>query len=84
MCDPDAASDGIQLGSDTNHITVWTFWKDGVRRAAWVGASVLLLLLPAWSPTALGYAFILVQAGEVAVLAEMQYASLRAFAAPAA
>lgn len=52
--------------------------------AAWVGASVLLLLLPAWSPTGLGYAFILVQAGAVAVLAEMQYVGLRGSSALAA
>ncbi len=52
--------------------------------AAWVAASVLLLL-PGWiHPTGLGYAFILGQAGAVAVLAEMQYAGLRNASALAA
>jgi hypothetical protein len=53
--------------------------------AAWVAASVLLLLLPGWiHPTGLGYAFILVQAAAVAVLGEMQYVGLRGSSALAA
>ena len=45
--------------------------------AAWVAAS-LLMLLPGWiHPNGLGYAFIVGQAAAVAVLAEFQYAGLR-------
>jgi hypothetical protein len=45
--------------------------------AAWVAASVLLLL-PGWiHPNGLGYAFVVGQAVAVGVLAEMQYAGLR-------
>jgi len=53
--------------------------------AAWVAASVLLLVFPGWvHPNGLGYAFILGQAGAVAVLAEMQYVGLRKSAVLAA
>lgn len=52
--------------------------------AAWVAASVLLLI-PGWiHPNGLGYAFILGQAAAVGVLAEMQYAGLRNSSALAA
>ncbi len=50
--------------------------------AAWVAAS-LLLLVPGWiHPSGLGYAFILGQAAAVAVLAEMQYGALHKAAPP--
>jgi hypothetical protein len=45
--------------------------------AAWVAGSVLLLVSGQLSPSALGTAFILVQALAVAVFAEMQYMGLR-------
>ncbi len=45
--------------------------------AGWVAASLLLLLAGWVEPNGLGYAFILGQAGAVAVLAEMQYVGLR-------
>lgn len=45
--------------------------------AAWVIASVLLLVSGEIAPNWLGSAFILVQAVAVAVLAEMQYVGLR-------
>ena len=45
--------------------------------AAWVAGSVLVLVSGQLSPSALGTAFILVQALAVAVFAEMQYVGLR-------
>lgn len=45
--------------------------------AAWVAASVLVLLAGWIYPNGFGYAFILGQAAAVAVLAEMQYSGLR-------
>jgi hypothetical protein len=44
---------------------------------AWVAASVLLLVSGLIDPTALGYAFIVVQAIAVAVFVELQYVGLR-------
>jgi hypothetical protein len=44
---------------------------------AWVAASVLLLVSGLIDPTALGYAFIVVQAVAVAVFVELQYVGLR-------
>ena len=43
--------------------------------ALWVAASIALLFL--FSPTPLGYAFVIVQALAVALLAELEYAELR-------
>ena len=51
--------------------------------AAWVAASVGLLLSGRVEPTPLGYAFVLAQALAVAVFAEMQYVGLRRSAAAA-
>ena len=48
-----------------------------VLNALWVGASIVVAALGWLSPTTLGVAFILVQAGAVAVLAEVQYLGLR-------
>lgn len=44
---------------------------------AWVAASVALLVSGAVAPTVLGYAFVLVQAVAVGVLAELQWIGLR-------
>ena len=49
--------------------------------AAWVAASVLVLLTGWVAPNGLGVAFVLVQALAVAVLAELQYTGLRRAAA---
>lgn len=51
--------------------------------ALWAVDSVLLLLTGWVSPTALGIAFVLVQAGVVAALAEMQFTGLRRLPATA-
>ncbi len=48
---------------------------------AWVAASVALLVSGAVTPTMLGYAFVLVQALAVGVLAELQWIGLRRTAA---
>jgi len=45
--------------------------------AAWVAASVLILFADAVQPNALGYAFVLVQAAAVALLAEVEVVGLR-------
>jgi hypothetical protein len=45
--------------------------------AAWVVASVVLLLSDAVAPNALGAVFVVVQALAVAVLAELEYVGLR-------
>lgn len=52
-------------------------WAVIAANAAWVIASVLLLVSGEIAPNWLGSAFILVQAVAVAVLAEMQYVGLR-------
>jgi hypothetical protein len=49
--------------------------------AAWVVASVLLLASGSIDPTALGYAFVIVQAVAVAAFVELQYVGLRRLAA---
>ena len=45
--------------------------------ALWVAASIALLLSSAFEPTLLGVAFVLAQAGAVAVFAECQFVGLR-------
>ena len=45
--------------------------------SAWVAGSLALLVSGAVSPTMLGYAFVLVQAVAVGVLAELQWIGLR-------
>jgi hypothetical protein len=50
--------------------------------AAWVVASVALLVSGQVAPTTLGYAFVIVQAVAVAGLADLQYFGLRKTAAP--
>jgi hypothetical protein len=52
-------------------------WFVIVLNTAWVVASVLLLASSSIDPTALGYAFIIVQAVAVAVFVELQYVGLR-------
>ena len=52
-------------------------WTVIALNAAWVIASAALLLIGGVEPTALGYAFVIVQAVAVAGLAEMQYMGLR-------
>lgn len=44
---------------------------------AWVGASILLLLVGGVNPTTLGIVFVIVQAIVVGVLGELQYLGLR-------
>ena len=60
-------------------------WTVIVINALWVLDSVLLLLTDWVEPNLFGYAFVLIQAAAVAVLAELQYIGLRrtAPAAPA-
>ena len=51
-------------------------WTIIAANALWVAASIGLLV--GWvAPTALGYAFILAQAGVVMLFAELQYVGLR-------
>lgn len=45
--------------------------------AAWVVASVAVLLVQVFSPTMLGYGFIIVQAVTVGLFAELQFVGLR-------
>jgi hypothetical protein len=45
--------------------------------ALWVVASIGLLVSGAVAPSALGYAFVIVQAATVALLAELQYIGMR-------
>jgi hypothetical protein len=44
---------------------------------AWVAASILLLVIGGVTPTSLGIAFVLFQAGVVLVLGELQFMALR-------
>jgi hypothetical protein len=53
-------------------------WTVIVMNLAWVAASVLLLLSGWIDPNVIGVTFVLAQALAVAVLAEFQYATLRA------
>jgi hypothetical protein len=50
-------------------------WLVIAGNAAWVFGSLLLLF--AFSPSALGYAFVIAQAAVVALLAELEYTGLR-------
>ena len=52
-------------------------WTIVVANALWAIASVLLLLSGWVAPNALGVAFVLVQAGVVALLGQLQYMGLR-------
>ncbi len=52
-------------------------WTIIVANALWAVASVLLLLSGWVAPNALGVAFVLVQAGVVALLGQLQYVGLR-------
>jgi len=52
--------------------------------AAWVAASLLLVIDRPFELNALGIAFVLVQAAVVAVIAELQYVGLRKSGAAAA
>jgi hypothetical protein len=52
-------------------------WAVIIGNAAWVAASILVLLLGWIEPNRLGYAFVMAQAAAVAVLAEIEYAGLR-------
>lgn len=45
--------------------------------ALWVLDSLLLLMLGGFTPTVLGYAFVLAQAAAVAVIAELEFIGLR-------
>ncbi len=50
----------------------------------WVLASIALLLLPAITPTALGYGFVIAQAGAVLLLMELQILGIKKAATEAA
>ena len=63
-----ARSEGLSSGR------VWTVI---LMNAAWVAASVLVLVSGWIDPTALGMAFVILQALAVAALAEVQYTAMR-------
>jgi hypothetical protein len=56
-------------------LSVGGVWVVILGNAGWVVGSVAVLLV--LSPTAIGYAFVLVQAVAVALLAELEYVGLR-------
>ncbi|MGE3424952.1 MAG: hypothetical protein AB7N24_23130 [Dehalococcoidia bacterium] len=56
-------------------LSVGGAWVVILGNAGWVAGSVAALLV--FSPTAIGYAFVLVQAVAVALLAELEYVGLR-------
>ncbi len=64
------------LARDLSRPAVWTVI---IGNAGWVAGSVLLLL--ATAPTGPGYAFVIVQAVVVALLAELEYVGLRRLSA---
>ena len=56
----------------------WGAWLVILGNAGWVAGSVLVLVL--FSPTAVGYAFVIAQAVVVVFLAELEYTGLRRIA----
>lgn len=52
-------------------------WLVVALNALWVLDSILLLLAGGYAPTTLGYAFVLAQAGAVAVITELELIGLR-------
>jgi len=52
-------------------------WTIVAANALWVIASIGLLVSGWVAPTALGYAFVIAQAGVVALFGELQYAGLK-------
>lgn len=64
------------LARDLSRPAVWTVI---IGNAGWVAGSALLLL--ATAPTGPGYAFVIVQAVVVALLAELEYVGLRRLSA---
>ena len=52
-------------------------WTIIAANALWVAASIGLLVSGWVAPTALGYAFVIAQAADVALFAELQYAGLK-------
>ncbi len=52
-------------------------WLVIALNALWVLDSLVLLTVGGFAPTALGYAFVLVQAAAVALLAELEFIGLR-------
>ena len=66
----------VAARAQISRAAVWVFI---VANAAWTIGSIGLLL-GGLAPTALGYAFVIAQALVVAVLAELQYAGVRALA----
>ena len=59
-------------------VSRWGAWVVILGNAGWVAGSVLVLVL--FSPTAVGYAFVIAQAVVVAFLAELEYYGLRRIA----
>jgi hypothetical protein len=63
--------------STREHLARGIVWAVIAANAAWVAASVLVLLSGRIEPTILGYVFVLGQAIAVAGFAEAQYVGLR-------
>ena len=64
----------VSYRDEISRVAVWTAIGLNV---AWVAGSILLLFTDLVAPTAIGTAFIVLQAVAVAALAEMQYVGLR-------
>lgn len=63
--------------STRRQVAAWAIWAIIAFNAVWVLESVMLLVLGWVQPTALGVAFVLVQALAVAMFAELQFIGLR-------
>ncbi len=59
----------------------WAAWTVVLGNAAWVLASVLLLVAGLENPTALGTTYVIAQAVVVAIIAELEYTGLKKMAA---
>jgi hypothetical protein len=59
----------------------WAVWTVVLGNAAWVLGSVLVLVAGFEQPTALGMAYVIAQAGVVAIIAELEYTGLKKTAA---
>lgn len=60
--------------SRMSRLTPQLVWLGMIGNLAWIAASIAVLLL--FSPTLFGFAFVIVQAAAVAVLATLEYACL--------
>jgi hypothetical protein len=73
----------IAFAAKTAPSTPWAVWVVVLGNAAWVLGSVLVLLAGIEQPTALGTAYVIAQAVVVAILAELEYTSLKRTMRPA-